>query len=208
MICACGSNFTVEHVLSCPRGGFPSIRHNEIRDLTATLLTEVCNEVTVEPSLQEVTNESMMMRSAITTEGPRLDVAANGFWGGRYEKTFIDVRVFNPYNYAPSNRKSTLAQCYRKHKLEKKRAYEQRIIEVEHASFTPIVLSASGGLAKGATIFFKRLATMLTEKWDQPYSTTIGWLRCTISFSLLRSAVQCLRGASSSKGRAARSIPS
>ncbi len=51
--------------------------------------------------MQEVTNESMMMRSAITTEGARLDVAANGFWGGRYEKTFVDVRVFNLY--APSN---------------------------------------------------------------------------------------------------------
>ena len=77
------------------------------------------------------------------------DVAANGFWGGRYEKTFVDVRVFNPY--APSNRNTTLTQCYRKHEMEKKRAYEQRIREVEHASFTPIVLSASGGLAKGAT---------------------------------------------------------
>ncbi len=68
--------------------------------------------------------------------------------------------------------------------MEKKRAYEQRIIEVEHASFTPIVLSASGGLAKGATIFYKRLATMLAEKWDQPYSTTIGWLRCITSPSV------------------------
>ena len=29
--CECGASFTVEHVLSCPRGGFPSIRHNEIR---------------------------------------------------------------------------------------------------------------------------------------------------------------------------------
>ena len=28
--CACGANFTVEHMLSCPRGGFPSICHNEI----------------------------------------------------------------------------------------------------------------------------------------------------------------------------------
>ena len=38
----CGSSFTVQHVLSCPRGGFPIIRHNELRDLTAHLLTEVC----------------------------------------------------------------------------------------------------------------------------------------------------------------------
>ena len=63
-----------------PPWWIPVNRHNEIRDLT------VCNEVTVEPSLQEVTNESMMMRSAITTEGATLDVAPNGFWGGRYEK--------------------------------------------------------------------------------------------------------------------------
>ena len=33
--CVCGANFTVEHMLSCPRGGFPTIRHNEIRDITA-----------------------------------------------------------------------------------------------------------------------------------------------------------------------------
>ncbi len=147
------------------------------------------------------------MRSAITTEGARLDVAANGFWGGRYEKTFVDVRLFNPY--APSNRNSTLTQCYRsiERRTLKKRAYEQQITEVEHASFTPIVLSASGGLAKVATVFTKDSPQ---EKWDQSYSSTIGWLRCTISFSLLRSAhsaVQCIRGARSSKGKAAKSIP-
>ena len=49
--CACGTNFTIEHAFSCPRGGFkfPSIRHNEILDLTVSLLTEVCNDVLVEP---------------------------------------------------------------------------------------------------------------------------------------------------------------
>ena len=40
--CSCGSNFTVEHMLSCAKGGYPSIRHNEIRDFTAHLMTEVC----------------------------------------------------------------------------------------------------------------------------------------------------------------------
>ena len=34
--CACGNSFSVEHALSCPKGGYPTIRHNEIRDLTAT----------------------------------------------------------------------------------------------------------------------------------------------------------------------------
>ena len=46
-LCVCGANFTVEHVLSCHCGGFPSIHHNEIRDITAKLLTEICNDVCV-----------------------------------------------------------------------------------------------------------------------------------------------------------------
>ena len=29
--CACGKSFSVQHALSCATGGFPSIRHNEIR---------------------------------------------------------------------------------------------------------------------------------------------------------------------------------
>ena len=30
--CACGSPFTMEHALSCSKGGFPSIKHNEVQD--------------------------------------------------------------------------------------------------------------------------------------------------------------------------------
>ncbi len=91
--CVCGENFSVHHVLSCPRGGFPSIRHNEIRDATANLLTEVCHDVMVEPDLQPLTGETMSHRTSNSNEGARLDIAVNGFWGGRYEKTFLDVRV-------------------------------------------------------------------------------------------------------------------
>lgn len=50
--CPYGAKFTIEHSFSCPKGGFPTIRHNEIRDLTANLLTEDCHEVQVEPKLQ------------------------------------------------------------------------------------------------------------------------------------------------------------
>ena len=86
--------------------------------------------------------------------------------------------------------------------MEKKRAYSQRVREIEHASFTLLVLSASGGFAKKATNFYKRLASLLADKWDQPYSQTMNWLRCRISFALLRSAIQCICGACSSHGHA------
>lgn len=198
--CACGSKLTVEHAFSCAKGGFPSIRHNEIRDLTATLLTEVCNNVSIEPELQPATDEKMCMASANTQDGARLDIAANGFWGGSFEKTMFDVRVFNPY--APSNKCTKSSACYRKHEKLKKRTYEQRVRDIEHASFTPLVLSATGGLANEANTFYKRLASMLASKWDQPYSCTLRWLRCRLGFSLLRSAIQSIRGARSSRGHA------
>ena len=93
-LCACGASFSVDHVLSCPKGGLPSFRHNEIRDLTATLLTEVCSQVCTEPELQPVHNpDEFHLSTSNTQEGACLDIAMNGFWGSRSERCFIDVRV-------------------------------------------------------------------------------------------------------------------
>ena len=50
--CHCGKPFSVDHFVVCSTGGFPTIRHNEVHDLTAQLLTEVCPSVSVEPPLQ------------------------------------------------------------------------------------------------------------------------------------------------------------
>ena len=188
----------MEHALTCAKGGFVHCRHNEIRDLTATLLTEVCKDVRVEPELQPVTHEVLNGATANSQDGARLDIAANGVWGGNFERTYFDVRVFNPH--APTNRHTQLSSCYRKHEREKKRAYEQRVREVEHATFTPLVMAATGGLANEANVFYKRLASMLATKWDHSYSTTLCWLRCRLAFSLLRSSIQAIRGARSSRG--------
>ena len=75
---------------------------------------------------------------------------------------------------------------------------------VEHSSFTPLVLAATGGLGNEATSFYKRLASKLSQKWDTPYSTTLCWLQCRLAFSLLRSSIQAFRGARSSIGHPAR----
>jgi len=127
-----------------------------------------------------------------------LDVAVNGFWGSRSERCFVDVRICNPI--APSNSSTSLSSTFKKHENIKRHAYGQRVWEVEHASFTPIVLAATGGLAHEATIFYKHLAAQLSTKWGSDYSVVMGWLRCCLSFSLLYSAVQCICGAHSSIG--------
>ena len=143
-----------------PKRQIPSLRHNEIRDLTANLLSEVCNEVTIEPHLQPLSGEQLSGATANSQDGARLDVATNGLWGGRFEKPYMDIRVFNPF--APSNRHGNLTTCYRRHENEKKREYEQRILGIKHASFSPIVMSCTGGLGRSATSTYKRLASLLS----------------------------------------------
>ena len=57
------------------------------------------------------------------------------------------------------------------------------------------------------SIFYGRLATLLANKWDNPYSCTLSWLRCRLTFSLLQSAIRCIRGARSHQGYAIRNSP-
>ena len=97
-----------------------------------------------------------------------------------------------------------MIKCYRKNELEKKRAYDQRIREVEHGSFSPLVFSTSGGMGPTVTVVYRRLASMIADKRKETYHKTLFWLRCLLCFSLLRSAIACLRGARSSLGHPAK----
>ena len=67
--CVCGQHFTIEHALSCSRGGLPTIRHNEIRNITDDLMGEVCHCVGIEPGLQPVTQEQFEHRTANREDG-------------------------------------------------------------------------------------------------------------------------------------------
>ena len=194
--CVCGKAFSVSHAFSCPHGAFPIIRHNDIHDLTARLLSEVCHDVQVEPHLQPLTGEVLHYRTAVLEDDARVDIRAAGFWGCRHHRSFFDVRVFN--DLADSNQSSSLAATFCKHEGVKRRAYEERVREVERGSLTPPVFSFSEGMGKAATVMYCRLANLLSDRWNSPYSLIMGWLRCSLGFSLLRSSLMCLRGSRSS----------
>ena len=92
-----------------------------------------CHGITVEPTLQTLSGEWMALSSAITTNDARVDIQATGFWGDRKQRAFFDVKVFNPS--AKSYRDIPVLKCYKRCGQQKKRAYEERIHEVEHGSF-------------------------------------------------------------------------
>ena len=92
--CLCGKPLMVEHALSCPTGGFPIICHNEMRGITASLMTELCHSVSVEPLLS-LTGDQLSAKSAITTDDARADIQARGFWGHQKQQAFFDVKVLS-----------------------------------------------------------------------------------------------------------------
>ena len=111
--CSRGTIFSANHAMICPKEGFLTIRHNEIRDLTASLLTNVCHNVATEPRLQPLSGELMSSCSAITTNEARLDIRVRGFWSTAQD-AYFDVRVFHPH--ATSNGSGPTSAAYKKMK--------------------------------------------------------------------------------------------
>ena len=132
--CVCGKDFTLSHALSCPHGAFLTIQHNEVQDLTASLMTEVCHDVKVEPHLHALSGEVMHYRSAVLDDKARVDIRASDFWRCLHHRTFFDVHVLN--SFAASNQSTTLTATFHRHETEKCCVYEEHIHKVEHGSFT------------------------------------------------------------------------
>ena len=83
--------------------------------------------------------------------------------------------------------------------MERRREYGFRVREVERGSFTPLVFTTNGGAAPEAVTFLKRLGSQISDKKNEPYSVVMNFLRCRLSFSLLRSSLLCLRGSRSNR---------
>ena len=187
--CGCKEKNSVNHTLNCKLGGYVTMRHNNIRDLEASLLKEVCKDVKVEPELLPIGN--VETQSSNRADKARLDVSAVGVWSSM-ERTFLDVRVMHPNS--PSYIDKTPDQIYSQHEKEKKRSYNHRIMHVDKGSFTPLIYSTTGGMGPEATRFHKRLAELISVKRGESYADVVNHIRTKIRFSLLRSILLAIRG--------------
>ena len=77
---------------------------------------------------------------------------------------------------------------------EKKIKYSERIIEVEHGTFTPLVFSCFGGMSRECGAFYKKLAEKIAEKRKIKTSDATRFIRTKINFSLIKSLILCIRG--------------
>ena len=195
--CPCGKKFSLDHAVSCIKGGFIHRRHDNLRDTFACLLEEISTEVSTEPMLQPLTGGKLPSGSNVSEEA-RLGIKTMGFWQ-RYEMAFFDVRVFNPF--AKSNQNQKLSTVFEKNEKENKRTYNQRVIQVEHGSFTPLLFSAHGGCGYETQHFITTLTEKIATKRDMPSSVIANYVRKKISFSLVKSLVNCIRGTRTRNGK-------
>ena len=187
--CACGGKFDVNHALTCSKGGYVIMRHNRIRDMEASILRNVCKDVRVEPELLPIGGSSPT--SSNEAEKARLDVSAVGIWSPM-ERTFLDVRVVHPN--CKSYCKKPIEQVYKINENDKKATYNNRIIQVERASFTPLIFTTSGGMAKECTKYHKQVAQLISLKTKEDYSQVMSHLRTRLRYTLLKSTLIAIRG--------------
>lgn len=187
--CACGEKNDLDHTLNCKLGGYVTMRHNNIRDVEARFLKEVCKDVKTEPELIPIGNTES--ESSNEAKKARPDVSAVGIWSSM-ERTFLDVRIMNPNS--PSYVDKTPDQLYTAQENEKKKAYNHRIMHVDKGSFTPLIFSTTGGMGPEATKFHKRLAELIADKRQEKYSDVVNHIRTRLRFSLLKSILVALHG--------------
>ena len=188
--CVCGQSFDADHAMQCKYGGFDLRRHDRIRDMLAEMVDGVSYDVQIEPPLQPLTGERLR-HSANKKPEARLDFTARGFWQ-RGELAFFDVRVFNPF--AKTHLNTKLESAFERNETSKKTEYNERVINIEHGSFTPVVLSAFGGFGRETSKFISTLISKISERHDLQLSSVANYIRTKISFELVRSQIMCIRG--------------
>ncbi|CAH3183228.1 unnamed protein product, partial [Porites lobata] len=81
----------------------------------------------------------------------------------------FDVRVTRVNSKC--NQGKATSTIFKEQEEEKKRKYQQRVLDVEMRSFTPLVFGTN--------------AEKLSEKKEEPYQITITWIRTLLSLEIL-----------------------
>jgi hypothetical protein len=167
------------------------MRHDTLRDLTITLLSDAFGDVEPEPMLQPVPGESPTER-----DGARPDGRVRGFWR-RGTNAFFDVLVTNLGSASYQDR--AIQDVLVLHENAKKSKYSERIQDSDYGTFTPLIFASSGAKGREAKAFYRHLASKIAKKKKQEYSSTVALVTIRLSFALQKAAVQCIRGPHLSK---------
>ena len=113
-------------------------------------MSEVCKETETEPNLTPLSGEELQGRTSNSSNEARIDIITRGFWKCE-QPAFFDLRVFELN--APRYSNKSMQQCHVMNEQEKKRAYSERILQIDHSIFTPLVFPINGSMGRACQKF-------------------------------------------------------
>jgi hypothetical protein len=190
----CNEPFSVEHGLSCKKGGFVGQRHDDVCEEWAHLCSMALTpaRITSEPEIFYGKDLSATHRAEgeVLGDEARGDVGAHGFWK-RGRTTIFDIQVCDTDAKSYGNRESkkVLEAAARKKKVK----YEEACLE-RRRDFTPMLYSVDGMAEKHTRAAERRVAGMLAVKWKRQYSEMAHFVRTRMCLAVVRSNTLLLRG--------------
>ena len=116
-------------------------------------MPEVCKDTKTEPILTTLSREELPGGTSNNSNDARIDIRTRDFWK-RGQQAFFDLRVFDPSACRYRNR--SLQQCHVMNEQEKKPAYNEKILQIDHGAFTPLVFSISSSKGRECQKFYLR----------------------------------------------------
>ena len=132
----------------------------------------------------------------------RGDILCLGFYNNGQD-TIFDICV--TYADSPSYLNKSSVQTLENHEKRKRKKYQQAC-EDQRRSFVPLVMTTDGMLGEATKATVKRLAVLLSNKWNRPYSHVCGLVRSQLSVAIARASHLCIRGSRVSYRETSRQI--
>ena len=124
-------------------------------------MSKVCKDIEIKSKLMPLSGEDLRGRTSGNSNEARVDIRNRGFWEwGR--QAFFDIRVFDPNTCRYRNK--SLQQCHVMTELENKPAYNGRILQIEHCTFTSLVFSINGSMEGECQRFYSSLEEMISKR--------------------------------------------
>ena len=101
------------------------------------------------------------------------------------------MRVVN--TDAPTHQKNDPQKCLHEAEQGKKKMHLETCLQ-QRLHFSPFVALAEGLLGVEATATLKRIASRLATKWKQSYSKICGYVKSSITITLVRATHRCIQG--------------
>ena len=178
----CGDRFTVSGALLC-KGDFVAQRHDGIQNILTSLLSKVCKGCRCKAP--PPTDRHWGIQPKIHRHKPLRYTGHKGrkFWS-RGETVFFDV--CRTHVNSTCNQNKSTESIFVEHEKDKKRNYQQTVIDVEMGSFPPFFWHERRN-GEGMQAFSKQPSGQTfppPKKKGKSYASAISCFKTSISFEI------------------------